>query len=422
MSLWFLEKGRAAKEIILPWFKAYSRLLLCSLPFLLLLPFLALAAENNLTPRMTVKEEFNDNIHFSSSTPTSAYMTVFSPDFDLVSNTETLRLFLNVGMDAYLYLDDHQGQTTSINHSYRGDARLKATERLDLGGSLAYRVSNQPDQALEQNGLVLNSTRRSRQNYAADAGYSLTELATCNMNYGYIRDEYNNPDLIDTTQHSAGLRLNYDISRWLSPAQAIIEIDGSHYTNRDGWTRNISAMTGCLWKFSETFSATGLFGGSYTQSENTATVMDMNPLPVVREVKTKTDGNGLVGSMTLNRTGELTQMNLKVSHDVTVSAGRSGPTNTTLISGDISYQATADLSFRGSSSYQWDQASFSQSPGSDFTQETLQLSTGLEYKFTKDMNLNARYSYTALVNRQSGIEVNRNVIFVGFTWKYPLFE
>lgn len=422
MSLWFLEKGRAGGEEHIVWLQTCSKLLRCLLPLLVLLPSGVLAAENNVTPRLTVKEEFNDNIHFSSSTPTSAYMTVFSPDIDLVSNTETLRLFLNVGMDAYLYLDEHQGQTTAINHSYRGEARLKPTPRLDFGGSLSYRVSNQPDQALEQNGLVLNSTRRSRQNYAADAGYAVTELATCNLNYGYIRDEYNNPNLIDTTQHTVGLRLNYDIGRWLSPAQAILAVNGTQYTNRDGWTRSLSATTGCLWRFSETMTATGMFGGSYTQSEYTATETEMGVPPVVRQVTTGSNGNGLVGSLLLNHSGELTQMSLKVSHDVTVSAGRSGPTNTTIVSGDISYQATADLSLRGSSSYQWDQASFSQLPGSDFTQETLQLSTGLEYKFTQDMNLSARYSYTALVNRKSGIEVNRNVVFIGFTWKYPLFE
>lgn len=398
-----------------------SQYLLLTL-LLLMMPLELLAAENNITPRLTVKEEFNDNIHFSSSSPTSAYMTVFSPDFDLESNTETVRLFLNVGMDAYLYLDEHQGQTTAINHSYRGEGRFKPTPRFDFGGSLAYRVSNQPDQALEQNGLVLNSTRRSRQNYAADAGYAVTELAKCNLNYGYTRDEYNNPTLIDTTQHSLGLRLNYDISRWLAPAQAIVEIDGAHYTNRDGWTRNLSASAGCTWRFSEVMTTTALFGGSYTQSEYTATETDMGIPPVVRQVTTHSNGNGLVGSLVMSRAGELTQMNLKVSHDVTVSAGRSGPTNTTIVSGDVSYQATADLSLRGSSSYQWDQASFSQSLGGSFMQESLQLSTGLEYKFTKDMNLNTRYSYTALVNRKSGAEVNRNVIFVGFTWKYPLFE
>ncbi|GEM_PF-3449879 len=380
------------------------------------------AAENNIIPALTVKEEFNDNIYFSVSSPISAYMTVFSPDLDLVSNSETVRILLNAGLDAFIYLDDKQGQTTALNHSCRGQFSIKPTPRLDLGSSLAYRVSNQPDQTLEQNSVVLNSTRRSRQSYAADVGYDFSELASGKLNYAHVRDEYNNPALIDTTQHSAGLRVSYDLSRWLPPAQAIVEVDGAYYTNMNGWTRNLSASAGCNWRFSEIFSATGLFGGSYTQSEYNSTETVPAIPPVTRQVTTLSHGTGMVGNLILTRTGELTQANLKISHDVTVSAGRSGPTETTVASADISYQMTADLSLRASTSYQWDQASFSQSSGGDFTQETMQFSTGLRYKFSEDMNLNANYAYTSLVNRKNGIEVGRNVIFVGFTWRYPLFE
>jgi len=394
----------------------------CVAMFLLVVSSEAYGAENNITPALTVKEEFNDNIYFSAVSPVSAYMTVFSPDIDLVSNSETVKILINAGLDAFIYLDDKQGQTTAINHSYRGQFRLKPTPRLDLGSSLAYRVSNQPDQTLEQNSVVLNSTRRSRQSYAADVGYSFSELASGTLNYAHLRDEYNSPALVDTTQHSAGVRVSYDLSRWLPPAQAIVELDGAYYTNRDGWTRNLSASVGCNWRFSETFSATGMFGGSYTQSEYNSTETVPAIPPVTRPVTTRSHGTGMVGSLILSRTGELTQTNVKISHDVTVSAGRSGPTETTIASADMNYQMTADLSLRASTSYQWDQASFSQSFGGDFTQETVQFSTGLKYKFSEDMNLNANYAYTSLVNRKNGIEVGRNVIFVGFTWRYPLFE
>lgn len=371
-------------------------------------------AERDIIPALTVKQEYNDNIFFSATDPVGAYMTVLSPDLDLIANTETTRLLLNAGLDAFLYLDSRKRQTTALNHSYKGQLNGSPTSRLDLGTVLSYRVSNQPDQTLEQNGVILNATRRSRQSYSVNAAYALTERMKGTASYALSRDDYNNPSLVATTSHTAGFRFDADMGgSFLEPSKTVLDLNGAYYTNRDVATRNITASAGIIRGWSEVFSTTVLLGGRYTVSDYAGTQTS---------AAVRAESTGWVGQLQASYTGEVSQVDLSLSRDVSVSSGRSGPSETTSLSVDLRYNVMEDLVFRASAGYQWDLLSFMQSSGGSLQQETMRFSTGLTYRYSKDVTVNTNYAYTGLALSQNGLSVARNVVFVGITWRYPLFE
>lgn len=380
------------------------------------------AAHTDIVPSLTLKEEFNDNIFFSVTSPTRAFMTVVSPDLDVTSSTETTKLLLNVGVDAFLYQDNRDGKTTAVNHSLRGQARSKPMPRLAIGSSLAYRVSNQPDQAIEQSGVVLNATRRKRQSYAADAQYDLSELVSCTIDYAYIKDDYTDPSLLDTAHHSAGVQLGYDVGRWLMPAHLFVAFHGDKYTNTDGQTQNFTATVGVRRGITERLSVSSQIGGRYTEAAYLASVPDVTAPDGIRRVHEDAYGNGWVGQISAEHVGEVTRANLSFSHDVTVAAGRSTPTEATTLSADMQYRMTADFTVKGAAGYQWDRTSFAELQYGDVRQQTLRFSAGISYAFTKDMSLSASYAHTELADRERGTDVSRNVVFIGLTFKQPLFD
>ena len=72
----------------------------------MIFPSGVLADEFNLTPSLTVREEYNDNIFFEYSDAIDDYITTVSAGLELAERTEQLDLSLKGTVSPYFYADN----------------------------------------------------------------------------------------------------------------------------------------------------------------------------------------------------------------------------------------------------------------------------------------------------------------------------
>jgi len=59
--------------------------------------------------------------------------------------------------------------------------------------------------------------------------------------------------------------------------------------------------------------------------------------------------------------------------------------------------------------------------GQEIDDETILVTPNLRYEFTRDMFIEASYQYTKVFQNASGTDVDRNMVFVTFSFRHPLF-
>ena len=392
----------------------------------------AMADDANIIPSFTVKEEYSDNIFFTTLTPTSAFATVFSPAIEFMDRTENTNASITARMDGFLYNDD-QGLVTAINHSYRGDFRVKPNPRFDVGTGLSYRVNNRPDKATDLNGAAVNAVRRDFQSYSVDAGYDLSELTSGRLSYSYEQEDYTAQalptaqTLSNTRAHTAGLRITHDLGRWIPLAKGILDLSAAHYTFNRSQTDNISASLGVSWAFTEKISATALVGGRYTRSTFDVTMVSpVFPLMTSQGNESNSD-SGWVGQLMMAKTGEVANGSLSLTRNVAISSGRNGAAESTMVNAVLNYNLSPELASSFSMGYQWDRSTSQQFESQTINQDYFRYSMGIHYAMRKDfafrdLSFDASYSFAKAMYKESNIEASRNVVFLGITYRYPIFE
>jgi opacity protein-like surface antigen len=384
----------------------------------------AWAEDYDIIPSLMVKEEYNDNIFFSSTSRTSSFITALVPRLVLAKRDERTDAALTVGLDGFIY-SDSRGVVTALNQHYGGRASYMLTPRLRGSVDASYTINNQPDQNLELNGSVINAVRRDLQIYSGGLDYNLTEKSTVGLAYQYDQEDYAGVPTSDNSSHSASLGYEYDLRAFLPSARGRFNFGFNEYEFTDSRTDNYTATVGMGWAFSETWDFTADVGGRYTSAEyDEMTFVSIQEPPYVgiSTVRLSNTGCGWVARAALSARGQTQNGSLIFNHNVALSSSRSGASETTSV--DLNYRRyfTDKLSSWMTVGYQLSDSGGQQFSSTSINEDYVRVNAGLQYEFDRNMALDASYSYTRAIYNQTDTSAYRNSFVVSFSVRYPLLD
>lgn len=370
----------------------------------------------DLIPSLTVKEEYNDNVFFSSSAPDRAFVTTLSPRVELAAKDERLDAALVVGIDEIIYRD-RGGQVTALNQKYRGRASYLLDPRLTFELSGAYTIDHRPDRDLEKDGIVINAVSRDYQSYSAGADYLLTEKSTANFSYLYQQEDFKGLEQLNSRIHGAGAGIVHDLRAYLPAMKGRANFNFTRYEFASSIADNYSTTLGLGWSISETWEVSADAGVRYTDAEFDVPVLFQNiRIGTDRE---SNSGFGWVARAALSVRGERDNGSLTYNRDMAVASSRSGTTESDKVDLDYRHFFSQDLSASLALGYQ---ASRSKFTSVRIDEEYLRFNAGLHYDINRKMAVDTSYSYVKAKYRQSATTADRNSILVSFTVRHPFLD
>ncbi|MCM2357009.1 MAG: outer membrane beta-barrel protein [Geobacteraceae bacterium] len=365
----------------------------------------------DLIPSLAVKEEYNDNIFFSSSAPDRAFVTTLSPRVELAAKDERLEATLVAGVDEIIYRD-RGGSVSALNQKYRGRTSYLLDPRLKFELNAAYTIDHRPDRNLEKDGIVINAVGRDYQNYSAAAYYALAEKSSANFSYLYQQEDFNGLELSNNRIHGAGAGYVHDLRAYLPAMNGRANFNFTRYEFTSSMADNYSATLGLGWSISETWEVSADAGGRYTDAE-----FDVeSDSTMTRE---SNSGLGWVARAAVSVRGEKDKGTLTYNRDVTVASSRSGTTESDKVDLDYRHSFSPDFSASLALGYQ---ASRSMGSSLRIDEEYLRFNAGLQYQINRNMAVDTSYSYLTAKYRQSGTTADRNSILVSLTVRYPFLD
>jgi hypothetical protein len=388
-------------------FKTFLSTLLLVASFILFIPMGAVADEFKVIPSLALKEEYNDNILFSTDDKKHSWITTATPGLALINRTEKLDLMLSGIVDIARYHDE--SSFDSEDQYYKGRLGYMFSPRTNIQVEGGWSRDYRPDRDIMTTGIILDNTRRDRAYGGLSGNWQVSERWTAGASYYYENDDYDAPEYSDVEGHQAGLGLY----RILSPTtRGRINVGYIRYLYDTSDTYGGWATVGIDYTFHELWTVIVDVGGRFTQSDY--------QVPAAAD-QTSDDWGG-VGKASINYKGEKTNMALSFSYDLGQASGRSGPVERTAFVFNIRHRLTKDFSAALSTGYYLNKASAAQFGLEEIDEETYRVSPSLRYEFTKDIYLDLLYDYATTDYKLSDTNAERNLVLLRLYMQYPLFE
>lgn len=407
--------------------------------FILLLPIPPAGAnELKLVPSLTLKEEYNDNIFFSTSGRQSDFVSTMTPGIELSDRSERLDADILLQLNGILYA--RTSDLNAVDQDYHGRLGYMLSPRTNISSSARYIVDSQPEREIATTGLVIPSpVKRHQQQYSLTLQQALTEKTSAALAYSYEQDDYDNNSFSNLRYHDASLTLSHDLDWLMRATKGSVTFDYAHYNssvnlidslNSDSTVDNYSATVGISRAFTEVWSVQANAGGRYTVSKfhswEPVIVQPFPPLPFFEEffvpVNTKSHQWGWVGQVALSYKGEKTEGSLAFNADVQPASGQtSGTTDRVGLVADMRRRITYELSGAMTVGYYQNKSTPGAIAGQAIDQDTILLTPNLRYEFSKDMYMEASYQYAKVFYNISHTNADQNTFFIRFYIQHPFF-
>jgi predicted porin len=382
---------------------------------------LAWGEDFDIIPSISIKEEYNDNVYFSTAPRVRAFLTVISPKLELVKKDERTDAALSTRLSEIID-SEHKGHVvTAFNQDYQGRASYLLDPRWQLSLTAGYTIDNRPSSSVEKDGIVINALRRDNQAYSVGTSYALTEKSTASLSYLYQQEDFSGQPKSDNRTHAAGVAFVHDLRKYLPDSQGSAGFNFSRFEFADSTTNNYSATIGMNWAFSETWTFAANLGGRYTDTDSS--VLAVSPLQQPVGIVTQSNsGWGLVGNASISVRGEVNNGSLTLKHDMAAAPSRTGAAETTSIG--LSYQHSFTPKFTTSTGlvYQLSNSNGDGTAATRIDEEFIQFNTNLRYEFTRNMAVETAYSYAKAIYNQNNTTTDRNSILVSLTIRHPYFD
>jgi len=143
------------------------------------------ADEFQIIPSLAVREEYDDNIFYSSSDKEDDFVTTVAGKLELIERTERLHLNLSGRVAPFWYADN--SDLDEVDQDYRGRISYQLTPRT-VGRSDGYFIiDHRPDRDIVSTGLAQNVDKRDRYHFGAGVNHMLSEVLAADLSYDYNR-------------------------------------------------------------------------------------------------------------------------------------------------------------------------------------------------------------------------------------------
>ena len=166
-------------------------------------------------PRVTVEEEYNDNIYLSDSGEESDWITTIEPGIQLLYKGRSIDATIDYSLHYRFYLDNNQENEESFKDVQRANASVLFFEgrpfTLQLNETISRETLDERRNSAAYNDIVNRTTAYHtvvRPQYRLEFNPTLALV----LGYGYDRKDYVDPQGDDTEEHSGDVSLEKTLS------------------------------------------------------------------------------------------------------------------------------------------------------------------------------------------------------------------
>jgi hypothetical protein len=369
------------------------------------------ADEFKLTPSVSVRQEYNDNIFFdyNSRNAEDSFITRVRPGLELIQRTERLDLQLAGFVIPYLYWSN--SDLNAVDQNYSGRVSYLLTPLLRVGAEAAVGVDHTADRDITTTGLTYRDDRRIRQRYAGSADYEFNERTSGSVGYAYSREDWRSesPDLENYDSHAVTLGLNRELGAAKGITVGFVKAGYTYYDYETSTNDYVFGVLGIKHRLSEIFNLSVDAGARYTHSEfDVATGKESN------------SGWSPIAHAGLGYAGEKTHASLDAFYDVMTSSDQL--VQRTALTFSVGHLLTDKLRlgvFTGTFYNKSDDDEFSGTKSEYFT---FIVNPSLRWEIWNDVTLEAGYTYTYLNDREGDAAAVGNLGYIQLAYGLPLLE
>ena len=378
---------------------------------LLHFPATAAAGEIVLTPGLALKQEYNDNIYYSTAGGRGDFITTCIPGLSLADRSERYSGSLSARVSLLQYL--HYSRNSSTGYQLQGTGNYAASPRLVLSGDAAGSRDVRASSIDPGTGLANGSSVR-QEGGSLGARYTASELTSATLDLQVARQSYDDPGFLTSRQYQAVLGLDSDLARFWQGAKFTPKVSFSRDATAASRVDTLSATLGLTKELHELWQLALTGGARYTQASfqfpsSSATGGH--------------DESGWLGGASLGYHGETLSGSGSFSHDLTPASGRGGATPRTGGSLALSKKFTGELSGQLAASYSWNRSSAGQFSAQGIDETSATLTTGVRYELVSgtanqnNLAFEAGYSFSSINYQLTGAHADQNIFMLSVTWQ-----
>lgn len=259
------------------------------------------AGETELTPAITLRGEYDDNIDFTRENKIDDFVWSISPSLTWNYGTDKLKINSRAGATVRRYTDE--SDLDDEMYSLSLGAAFQATERLGLTANAGYIRDTTLDSYLEETGRVMEREDRKLLTAGGGLAFAMTERMNTGLNYGFRKADYDRPASEDYTAHTFSGFLGYKLKSqvdtlFLSPSYSWTDLetkDIDTYSVSLAWER----------KMSEIYKIRASAGYRWSEQKYDG-------------VSGKDRSNGMIADISLTRQGQLSSVTVGYARDLAV--------------------------------------------------------------------------------------------------------
>jgi hypothetical protein len=385
------------------------------------------ADEFKLTPVISVRQEYNDNVFFDTSHEKSSFITRVRPGLEMSDRTERLDLKLAGYATPFFYWDE--SDLNSVDQEYRGSVSYQLSPRLSVGADAGVLVDHQPDRDVLTTGLTYGDNRRIQQRYGGNTNWALSELVSVSASYGYTREDWRNAnrsdDVEDWQSHAVTLGLARELGAARGTTLGLLNVGWAVYDYETSKTNYWFSSVGVQHRLTEVYNIKGDVGARYMDTDFKVQQLAIVPPGVIAVVSENENSSGWGGLAHLEGeyTGERTRASLGFSHDISPGSGTTGVVQRTGLTFNGQYLLREKLRLGLFTSAFRNKSENQQYTGSEIDEYAYNVIPSLRWEFHPEWTLEAGYSFTYVDDRaQDGGTAVRNLGYVQLAYGLPLFD
>lgn len=367
-------------------------------------PGAASAEKGVVTPGITAKTTYNDNVHFKKRTD---FEWLVIPSIKVDYGQEDWTLSSGARANVYRYSKLTEYDRENYNFWAAGEKNLTETFQVNCRGSFDYDHTFESE--LAESGTITTQALRRRYSFSPGFSWGMTEKDSLSLSLPYSESVYTGSDNADVLSKGGTMSWSHVMNNERSSLLGQFSYNNYHFNRTDGYTDQdvYSLLGGMRYNPTELFDITGYVGLGHARSDVT-----FNLLP--DETATKT-----YFSFDLSGTYHREKWEFTLGADRQASPSTDGEvTVRTRLKLSGRYSFTERLSAAVDSAYYQ-----TKSGGliSESKKRTYYFQPRVDYKLSEDASLRLEFRHTNNKNILTGKEQMQNRTALRFNYHYPWF-
>jgi len=405
-------------------------------------PVLVWAGSTRLVPSLGVAGEYNDNILYSDQKKRGDYIARLSPGILMDHRTQRLESHLSAEAEAI-----HYRENTDLNGTNQYyDGFIKYGFHPKLSGSLqgGYTIDTQIDRDLDTTGLLLTNATRDRIQGSIGADVATTENATTELDYKFLQDTFDDPNLSDSQTHDVSLSLNHDLQKHIPHLQGRMRFAYTHYEYQRNLDVEIDSIPAAYDETTLVDNYAIAVGGVYDWNEVLNLLVDLGarfteidylqewtlgdpqqPIPDGSESQKETSRDQAwagTGEIKLRHQAEKGHLEFGFANDLKPASGQNSPSARSDCFLRLSRRFSQEFRASLYTVYFVNNTGINPLDLQTWESQTFQVRPSLHFEINDNLSLRVYYSYTMVIRHETANDAHRNVLFAQIVGQYPILE